>query len=772
MSSDKTQVELPMWAAPGVFATLTLAMFFDLLFTDGQIVSSLNTDLATQFVAWREYGYSQLRLGTFPLWNPHIYSGTPYFAGFQSALLYPINWLHLFLPATLAINWITAMHVFLAGYFTYLWCRRQGINAAGSIVAGIIFMFSGPFFMRVYAGHLPHLGVMIWTPLMLLALDALSQTGDWRWIIPGSGATTMHILAGHPQYVYYTGIALTIYVAILTIRSTHRRCIVAGMLAMYLIASLISAVQLFSSVQAAGEFVRSDGASFQFASTLALSPASVITAIAPNFFGSVPMAPSGHYGHAYWGGSYLWEMTVFAGIGGLTLAVIGAVRGPRQVAAPAMVMIVITLVLALGRHTPLYGPMFELLPGYGSFRATAKFVYLTVLFVALLAALGLDSVWRNPPLARRFSIGVAAAAVLIALVAAIIRQSFDHWTGFVHAVVVAAVNSHEYFFPLDPSEPAFLDRAWNQAIGSLGLAAGMCALFAALLWMAPNRKWMPHLLMVTVAAEMFAFGRAIRATTEPRPRPIPAIWRSAIGAMPPDTRLLAPEPQFANAGMLDGFENLAGYDPGVLRRYAELNFASQQLPYSQATQYVRFDQRSEPLLRMFRCRLIMADPAQPPVEVPNPLAVAQLVSHWVTAENVDQAIAHVTQSDFDPATTVVLESPVDLPGGESSDSPGTVRLRDRRIGRVEIEADVSRPAVLLVTENYSTGWRVIPVAKAQSRYQILPANHALMAIPLQTGRHHLVLEYSPAAFRIGQWVSITSLISFFLGSIWLVRKAK
>src|SRR5262245_2290973 len=83
-----------IWA-PAVFGLLTLAMFFDLLFTSARVISSDGADLSLQFVAWRDFGFSQLRQGHLPLWNPHVYGGAPYFAGFQAALLYPPNWLHL-----------------------------------------------------------------------------------------------------------------------------------------------------------------------------------------------------------------------------------------------------------------------------------------------------------------------------------------------------------------------------------------------------------------------------------------------------------------------------------------------------------------------------------------------------------------------------------------------------------------------------------------------------------------------------------------------------
>src|SRR6476646_1855041 len=96
--------------APIVFGVLTLIVFGNVLFTaDAARVSAApGTDVALQFIAWRDFGFTQLAHGNLPLWNPHIFGGTPYFAGFQSALLYPPNWLHLVMPLGRAINWINA----------------------------------------------------------------------------------------------------------------------------------------------------------------------------------------------------------------------------------------------------------------------------------------------------------------------------------------------------------------------------------------------------------------------------------------------------------------------------------------------------------------------------------------------------------------------------------------------------------------------------------------------------------------------------------------
>jgi uncharacterized membrane protein YfhO len=40
----------------------------------------------------------------------------------------------------------------------------------------------------------------------------------------------------------------------------------------------------------------------------------------------------------------------------------------------------------------------------------------------------------------------------------------------------------------------------------------------------------------------------------------------------------------------------------------------------------------------------------------------------------------------------------------------------------------------------------------------MPANHALRAIPLDAGQHHIMLEYRPPSVRAGQLVSAAGLI--------------
>jgi hypothetical protein len=78
-----------------------------------------------------------------------------------------------------------------------------------------------------------------------------------------------------------------------------------------------------------------------------------------------------------------------------------------------------------------------------------------------------------------------------------------------------------------------------------------------------------------------------------------------------------------------------------------------------------------------------------------------------------------------------------------------------------IEADVVRPAVLLITDVWTPSWtaRALP-GSAQAEYRVQPGNYVLRAIPLVPGHHRFAVEYRPKAFMLGVWVSVFSLLLF------------
>ncbi|HLE16886.1 MAG TPA: hypothetical protein VI728_01230, partial [Syntrophales bacterium] len=60
----------------------------------------------------------------------------------------------------------------------------------------------------------------------------------------------------------------------------------------------------------------------------------------------------------------------------------------------------------------------------------------------------------------------------------------------------------------------------------------------------------------------------------------------------------------------------------------------------------------------------------------------------------------------------------------------------------------------------------------QSKYEIMPANYTMMAIPLAAGEHLLRVEYRPLPFVIGAWVSAIAWLGFggLLGLVWIGQR--
>jgi hypothetical protein len=203
-------------------------------------------------------------------------------------------------------------------------------------------------------------------------------------------------------------------------------------------------------------------------------------------------------------------------------------------------------------------------------------------------------------------------------------------------------------------------------------------------------------------------------------------------------------------------------------------FASQGEPPDKASQYIPWkgmNPNNLAVFRMVRCAMVLYDRAQPPAKAPGSLPMALLVSDWIHIEQRDLILGYIGRPNFDPMTTVVLERPPDIKTESSSTAPGTVYASRRSTDEIEIVAELSRPAVLVVTENFSTAWRARALGSSQPSYRILPANWAQMAIPLQAGKHRLMLEYLPESFRIGRWVSIFALLGMIVTSFLLMRRS-
>ena len=139
-------------------------LFFYDLFAGKYLLTE--RDLGPYFIPPRFFWVESIKNGDFPLWNPFQFSGHPFFANPQYAILYPLNSLFFILPFDLAFNTIIILHFFLGGLLTYLLLRDLKVSTTGSLISGLIFMLSG-YLLSVHS-LLTILLSSIWTPLVIM----------------------------------------------------------------------------------------------------------------------------------------------------------------------------------------------------------------------------------------------------------------------------------------------------------------------------------------------------------------------------------------------------------------------------------------------------------------------------------------------------------------------------------------------------------------------------------------------------------------------------
>ncbi|MGN6717275.1 MAG: hypothetical protein ACTHLX_07770, partial [Candidatus Binatia bacterium] len=580
--------------------------------------------------------------------------------------------------------------------------------------------------------------------LIFCSIDALFRTRRVTWLLVGMFGVAMQVLAGFPQYVFYTAIVATLYTT-LQLLSTWNWRVALAFVGINVGGALLAAVQLLPAIQATHETTRGLRLPFSFASMVAFPPENFVTLLAPNVFGELAK---------YWGRWYLWETSLFIGVSGLALAVFAAIRCDLRIKMPALVIILVSLLFALGSYTPLFHFLYVWVPGFDRFRSVSKFIFPASLFIVLLAATGFDRLLRGKTVGKAVVAAVFAGAIALGL-AAWWAGSTTSWPTLMNT---ARVTGESYLFPQLYSDTEFVTRSQHCAATSLGIAAAVCAILGTILLAARYDARALFGVIPLAVAEMLIFASNSRPTSDSSTI-VNTEEKDFLADHPGDYRIM--NVNNPNTAMVIGAQDLWGYDATVMRRYAEFMTWTQGGDPNEAMSYVKLV-RFDPLFAMLRERYIFAqqrgkfEMEEAPVVLPH----LQLISNYRVLQNRDAIFNAIRSETFDPTREVILESEPE-PKPVESNNNGTARITATTTDSLTIEADIEHPSILLITDAYAGSWRTVSLpGSTQAHYGLLPANYVLRAVPLAAGHHLLRVEYRPISFEIGKWISLICVVAF------------
>ncbi|HET9777321.1 MAG TPA: hypothetical protein VFP77_12180, partial [Gemmatimonadaceae bacterium] len=324
MTSAPTSAALPAprfasaWAAL-VYAVATMTLAYPAL--AGKFLVNPHSDQYIAGFAFRDFAAATLRAtGHFPLWNPYLFGGMPYIAAMHGDIFYPTFLLRMVLPTDVAMTWGFIIHIFLAGFFTYVFLRGLGYGFFGSLVGGLAYMMSGQIASSVSPGHDGKLFVSALFPLGLWLLHRGIREGkNWSW---GAFALIVGlcVLSPHPQLLQYmllTSGAYALFLAFATLeggrlpRNVAIRRLGAALIAV-LIGLAIGAVQYLPVREYVKWSPRAGGlGDYAAATSYAWPPEELLNAYLPQFSGML---------NNYWGRNGIHLHSDYVGVVVLILA--------------------------------------------------------------------------------------------------------------------------------------------------------------------------------------------------------------------------------------------------------------------------------------------------------------------------------------------------------------------------------------------------------------------------------------------------------------------
>lgn len=645
----------------------------------------------------------------------------------------------MFLGPIRAFGCSAALHLLLAGIFTFMLARALGAGKFGALTAGIVFTFSG--FMVVWL-ELPTLvNVATWLPLALYLILKSSDNLDVVGTVFAGLALGFAVLAGHFQIAsYVVGTAFLWWIWLIVSKAREeglsqqwKRVFLAVL--SFGVLFLIAAPQVLPTLELAGmshrtRAVTADGYSRYVSNGI---PArNLITAFLPNFYGN-PSTPE----PGYWaGGADLFmERTFYIGVLPLLLVIIGAVFAFRKRGVAFFVVLgALALLFAFG--TVINAVPYYLLPGSSALGGPNRVVLLFCFAAAMLVGFGAEWFLQR---AREECSGIGRKhgwkALLIgsgifiaALVASqVIATSSIQSTFGIDAGNVLAVNGGQYLTLITT------------------LIAGVAVLALYTHGFIP-RTFFVGLTLAVVVSDLFAFGMGFNPTASvdqvyPRTEVINWIEKNA-----PDTRLMPINDSWdlynrpdvvlpPNAATVFGFYDMQGYDSLFPKHYKE--FVDQKLGVDSS-----------------------------PQENGNMLFIKKYYSEWplgtagvvLTKEPITgKGLASAYSADgVNIYSYGYYESAYVLPpAGTVSRPSARAWITDRDTNDVTVNTDTDNTARLVLAEAYYPGWQAVVNGNTQP---VNVAQDVFRSVTIQPGSSVVKFSYLPGTFVVGAFAGLLGAI--------------
>lgn len=775
------------------------------------------------YLPFYQVTFEQMKRGIVPLWNPYVFSGHPHAADFQSAVFYPLNIFGLFLPLIDFWHLLRISPAILASFFTYLFLKNlpagkagRKLSAVSSIFGALTFGFC-PFILTWGEEVVMSPHSIIWLPLILYAIDkyavsyfrhpepALAGEGSVslrlskrffagvqndsakRYLVLISLPTAFSLLGGYMQTSIYMFVFIGAY--LLLIKGLRKLLFEKNgrhLISAFILGAGLAGIQLFPSAELFFNSARAQIALTEKLYEFLLPVESLLTYLAPDFFGNPATGNFFRMGSAQY-----YEGILFAGIAVLVFATLSILYKQRD-----KLVWFLAVALAVSLLTVLDSPIsrwFLTLPiPFLSTSIPNRVLFIPAFCLAVLGAFGMD-LWLRSKVKVWGTLGFYTVVYLLIISSLIIIKYFD-LPYFVHA----KLTSHE-----------------NILVSLRNLILPVGVFGATLILMSfgsisKRKQFAAVLIMAVSASQTFYFSQKYFSFSERKyVFPKNDILDFVVMNQKYDRTWEIGQNFFPNNfASYYGIYWPGGYDSLNNRSYGEFSYVMQGnaiADYSfradagigQGNTKELFDLRGgaerKRLMDLIGVRYLLGESEEARLldkhgfnevislsgisvfenrdilpraflasnyEGPPPLAdVVNMTDEEIAKERRKRIFERLLDPDFDWRNVLILEKPSPI---SPQFGQGSSEIVSYNPNEVIVKTKSDQPKLLFLTDNYYPGWK----AKVdEQETEILRADYTFRAVPLIAGEHEIRFYYDPMSFKLGILISILSLV----GLCFLVR---
>lgn len=770
---------------PLLLLLLTFVFYHKIFLSPNEMINASDIIGAYAPEKWF-FSYSIKTLHSFPLWNPYLFSGTPFPGNPTTAIFYPINLLYLLFNSNVAFGYVYVLDVYLISLFTYLFARTIHLERFAAFITAVIFAFSATIAVRIIPGHVFFLDNLVWFPLLLLFFEKIIQKQKIVYGVFAAVPIANMFLSGFIQIAFYSLFTASLYIGLrffLEMKNHIRNLQFKNVFFSFLIANVLGfslgAVQILPTLEFAKQSLRTNGLPYEIATTFSLHPFQIISFIFPHFFGS-----QGYF----WGKGNFHEMAAYIGIIPLLLVLLALVKKRTIYIGIFSFLIVLSLAYALGKYSPVFFLFYRFIPGFNSFRVPVRMLFVYTFSLSILAGFGVHYITKKTSANYHF-LFIGFFSLIVSTILLLNKNSLYFYMSFI------LQNKYASNYPKEILFGYFLRDLW---IFSLSLLA--FSLFLYVLKKYPQRREeIKILITVCIVLDLYVYSYGF----------VDMKSISYIFQPPPIIKkITADSGKFRTFDLTERIfpvlpdnhiEGTIGVNSMRLKEYNDF-FSNagdhENWPYESFFQF-KHTIKNLQILDILNVKYIISD-TQLPVDglsqidasntLPKNIVLeagitnhtlylyknshvlprAYIVSNARVIKNEEKTLSVVTDKTFQPKEYVILNSIPSIPL-RNKQTDEKVTIVSYSPNTIKVSLQLQNPGFLVLSELWYPGWKAYDNGKELPIYR---ADFLLRSVSLPKGNHIILWQYDPVSFKVGASISLLSLSIIGAYSIVTVGKGK